>query len=154
MGMSKQGLAFLKKLTATMGPSGYEEETARAFREEAAKFADEARTDVHGNTIVRVKGKRGGGPVDIHANRRAHRLGAPQRAVLIRQARVVHLHELPFLRLLAFADSLENALLPLRPAQGQVLLSGEDRAHHLRPVLVIDNVYTHSITTLFPFDVF
>ena len=63
MGMSKQGLAFLKKLTATMGPSGYEEETARVFREEASAFADEARTDVHGNTIVRVKGKRGGGPV-------------------------------------------------------------------------------------------
>lgn len=61
--MKAQGLKFLKALTATLGPSGFEEETAKVFREEARKFADEVKGDVHGNTLVHVKGKRGGGPV-------------------------------------------------------------------------------------------
>ena len=61
--MKAQGLKFLKALTATLGPSGFEEETAKVFREEDRKFANEVKGDVHGNTLVRVKGKRGGGPV-------------------------------------------------------------------------------------------
>lgn len=45
---------FLKKLMSAVSPSGYETEVARLVREEAAAWATDVRTDVHGNTLVHV----------------------------------------------------------------------------------------------------
>lgn len=57
--LSDTSLAFLKRLLDTPGPSGFEHAPARAWREEAAKFAT-VRADVVGNSIATVEG--GGGP--------------------------------------------------------------------------------------------
>jgi len=43
---------FLKRLLATPGPSGYEGAIQQVVREYAEPFADQIRTDVHGNLIV------------------------------------------------------------------------------------------------------
>ena len=43
---------FLKAMLAAPGPSGYEEPVQAVVREYAAGFADEVRTDVHGNVIL------------------------------------------------------------------------------------------------------
>ncbi len=48
--LSSASLKFLEKLMMCSGPSGYEIETAKAYREYMSKFADEAYTDVMGNT--------------------------------------------------------------------------------------------------------
>lgn len=58
--MKKQQLDFLTRLIETISPSGYETETMRLIRKETASFADEVRTDVHGNTDVVIH--KGGGP--------------------------------------------------------------------------------------------
>lgn len=53
-------VAFLERLLDTPGPSGFESAPARAWREEAARFAS-VRGDVHGNSMATVDGG-GGGP--------------------------------------------------------------------------------------------
>jgi putative aminopeptidase FrvX len=50
--MQKQRLEFLRRLMNTVCPTGYEEEAARVWREEAARFADRAWMDVNGNAIA------------------------------------------------------------------------------------------------------
>lgn len=50
--MDDHGLAFLKKLLATPSPSGYEQPIQAAVREWAGPFADEVRTDAHGNVFA------------------------------------------------------------------------------------------------------
>lgn len=52
--MNAKSLSFLKRLMATISPSGYEMAAVREYRKEAASFAAEVRTDVHGNTDVVV----------------------------------------------------------------------------------------------------
>ncbi len=47
----KKSLDFLKKLLNASGPSGYEIETAKVYRDYLAGFADEVSTDVMGNTM-------------------------------------------------------------------------------------------------------
>jgi endoglucanase len=47
-------LKFLKRLLDTPGPSGFEAAPAAVWREEAARFADEVRADVAGNSIAVV----------------------------------------------------------------------------------------------------
>lgn len=49
--LSPASLKFLEKLMRCSGPSGYEIETAGAYREYLGKFADETYTDVMGNTF-------------------------------------------------------------------------------------------------------
>lgn len=51
---SKPSLDFLRALLDTPGPSGFESAAARVWREEAARFAKEVRTDVAGNSIAVV----------------------------------------------------------------------------------------------------
>ncbi len=53
-------LDFLERLLDAPGPSGFEVRPARVWREEAEGFADEVRTDVHGNSVAAVNP--GGGP--------------------------------------------------------------------------------------------
>ena len=48
--MKKESKEFLRKLIATISPSGYEEEAARVWQAEAKTFADSVRHDVHGNS--------------------------------------------------------------------------------------------------------
>lgn len=48
--MKKQTLAFLESLITSISPSGYEDEAARVWCAEAKGFADEVRTDSHGNS--------------------------------------------------------------------------------------------------------
>ena len=58
--MDKASIKFLKKLVESVSPSGYEEEAAKVWRDEARGFADEVRTDCHGNSSAVVH--RGGSP--------------------------------------------------------------------------------------------
>lgn len=48
--MNEHSLSFLKKLLNTPGPSGFETNAARVWRDEAASFADSVDTDVSGNS--------------------------------------------------------------------------------------------------------
>ena len=50
--MQKQRLDFFKRFMNTVCPTGYEEEAARVWRDEAARFADRTWTDVNGNAIA------------------------------------------------------------------------------------------------------
>jgi len=50
--MDKDALAFLERLMVTPSPSGYEQPAQKLMRERMAPFADEVRTDVHGNVIA------------------------------------------------------------------------------------------------------
>lgn len=50
--MDKDALAFLQKLVTTPSPSGFEQAAQRLMRERMTPFADEVRTDVHGNVIA------------------------------------------------------------------------------------------------------
>jgi tetrahedral aminopeptidase len=49
--MQKERQAFLEKLMASHGPSGFEEKAQAIVRERLADVCDEMRTDVHGNVI-------------------------------------------------------------------------------------------------------
>jgi putative aminopeptidase FrvX len=50
-------VGFLKKLLDTAGPSGFEQAPARVWRDEVGSFADEVRTDVHGNSVATLNAK-------------------------------------------------------------------------------------------------
>ncbi|MEN6406013.1 MAG: M42 family metallopeptidase [Thermoguttaceae bacterium] len=50
--MDAKALAFFKTLLETPSPSGYESGVQRIVRDFAADFADEIRTDLHGNVIL------------------------------------------------------------------------------------------------------
>lgn len=52
--MKVQSISFLQNLVESIGPSGYEEQTAAIWRKEANTFADEVTTDVHGNVHATV----------------------------------------------------------------------------------------------------
>jgi len=58
--MKKESLDFLKKLMDAPSPSGYEGPAVEVWRAEAKKFADQVRTDLHGNTIALLN--KGGSP--------------------------------------------------------------------------------------------
>ncbi len=45
---------FLERLLQTPGPSGFEEPVQRLVREYAESFADDVRTDIHGNVICAI----------------------------------------------------------------------------------------------------
>ena len=49
--LKKKSLDFLKELLSCSGPSGFEERTAKCYREYLATFADRVYTDVTGNTF-------------------------------------------------------------------------------------------------------
>ena len=50
--MTDASLAFLKKLIATVSPSGFEQEAAGVWRAEAETFADRVWADTHGNSFA------------------------------------------------------------------------------------------------------
>lgn len=50
--MRKESLEFLKALLEAPSPSGYEQPAMKVVREYVSPFADEVRTDVHGNLIA------------------------------------------------------------------------------------------------------
>lgn len=50
--MDSASLDFLKRLLQTPSPSGFEQPVQRLVREYAGRFADEVRTDLHGNVIA------------------------------------------------------------------------------------------------------
>ncbi len=52
--MESSAKKFFQQVLETPSPSGYEEPVQRVVREYAGKFADEVRTDLHGNVIVAV----------------------------------------------------------------------------------------------------
>src|SRR6266545_2248249 len=54
--MDNHSLDFLKRLLSTPGPSGDEAAPARVWRDEAATFADNVRTDVRGSTFAVLEG--------------------------------------------------------------------------------------------------
>jgi len=56
--MTKKSVEFLKRLVAAPSPSGFEQPAQRIWREYMAPYADEIRTDLHGNAIA-VKNKAG-----------------------------------------------------------------------------------------------
>ena len=58
--MKKRSLDFLRRFMETDSPSGFEDEAARLWRDEARSFTDNIRGDVHGNSIAVVN--KGGSP--------------------------------------------------------------------------------------------
>lgn len=58
--MNESSLSFLKALLETPSPSGYEAKIQRLIREWAGKFADDVRTDRHGNVHCVKKGAKSG----------------------------------------------------------------------------------------------
>ncbi len=50
--MRKESLQFLKDLIAAPSPSGFEQPAQAVVRERMAQYADEIRTDVHGNVMA------------------------------------------------------------------------------------------------------
>ena len=50
--MDESRVAFLRKLIASPSPSGFEQPVQQIIREEVRRYADEVRTDVHGNVIA------------------------------------------------------------------------------------------------------
>jgi tetrahedral aminopeptidase len=50
--MNKHSLNFLTRLIESVSPSGYEDEAAHVWLEEAKTFADDIRCDTHGNSDV------------------------------------------------------------------------------------------------------
>jgi endoglucanase len=54
--MNEHSLTFLKRLLAIPGPSGDEAAAGRAWRTEAATFADNVVADVHGNSYAHLMG--------------------------------------------------------------------------------------------------
>jgi putative aminopeptidase FrvX len=54
--MNEHSLDFLKRLLSTPGPSGDEAAPARVWRDAAATFADNVRTDVRGSTFAVLEG--------------------------------------------------------------------------------------------------
>jgi len=50
--MREESFEFLKSLVETASPSGFEQAVQKRVREYVAAFADEVRTDVHGNVIA------------------------------------------------------------------------------------------------------
>lgn len=55
--MDKDALAFLEQLVTTPSPSGYEQPGQKLMRERMKEFADDVRTDVHGNVIASLNAK-------------------------------------------------------------------------------------------------
>lgn len=58
--MDMQRFEFFKEYMATICPTGYEEEAARVWRDQAGQFADRTWVDLHGNTFAVVN--EGGSP--------------------------------------------------------------------------------------------
>ena len=58
--MNESSLSFLKTLVEAPSPSGFEQPAQKVWRSYMAAYADEIRTDVHGNCIA-VKNE-GGSP--------------------------------------------------------------------------------------------
>ena len=56
--MHKQSQEFLSKLLEAPSPSGFEQPAQRIWREYMISYADEIRTDLHGNSIA-VKNETG-----------------------------------------------------------------------------------------------
>lgn len=48
--MRAESLAFFQEIVNTASPSGYEEAAAEVYRSYCKPFADEVKTDIHGNT--------------------------------------------------------------------------------------------------------
>ncbi len=49
--MQKESFEFLKKLTNSISPSGFEEEAVKIWRERTKNFVEEVKVDVHGNAL-------------------------------------------------------------------------------------------------------
>jgi len=54
----KESLEFLKKLIETPSPSGFEQSVQKEIKKEMEKFADEVKSDVHGN-VMGIKNPQG-----------------------------------------------------------------------------------------------
>ena len=52
--MHETSFEFLKNLLHTPSPSGYEQKIQEVVRTWARPFADDVRTDVHGNVIAAI----------------------------------------------------------------------------------------------------
>ena len=50
--MDKSAKAFFQQILETPSPSGYEQPVQELVRKYVASFADEVRTDLHGNVIA------------------------------------------------------------------------------------------------------
>ena len=66
--MRDDKLAFLRRLIAEVGPSGFEGNVGRVWRDEAARFADEVTHDAVGNSYAWLRGPKGSPIVAIEAH--------------------------------------------------------------------------------------
>lgn len=66
--MRDEQLTFLRRLIAEIGPSGFEGDVGRVWREEAARFADEVTHDVVGNSYAWLRGPEGSPIIAIESH--------------------------------------------------------------------------------------
>ena len=66
--MRHEQLTFLRRLVAEIGPSGFEGDVGRVWREEAERFADEVTHDAVGNSYAWLRGPEGSPVVAIEGH--------------------------------------------------------------------------------------
>ena len=71
--MDKSAKKFFQQILETPSPSGYEQPVQEIVRKYVADFADDVRTDLHGNVIA-VRESEGAAPRDVRRPRRPDRL--------------------------------------------------------------------------------
>lgn len=75
--MESSAKAFFQTILETPSPSGYEQPVQQVVREYAGKFADEVRTDLHGNVIAccHPTSEKGGAPLRVMFAGHADQIG-------------------------------------------------------------------------------
>ena len=87
--MDPSAKKFFKEILETPSPSGYEQPVQEIVREYVAEFADEVRTDLHGNVIAVLQSRRAAAR-DVRRPRRPDR---PDRHAHQRERLHLHQHD-------------------------------------------------------------
>ena len=85
-----------------------------------------------------------GDVINVHANGGGHLSTAFQRTILVRHTRIVHLQQTMFRLLITISNGIDDVLLFGRITQLQVFVTIRDRTHHLRALIIIYCIATHS----------
>jgi len=123
--MREESLSFLKELMDAPSPSGFEQPAQTVFRKYVAQFADEVRTDVHGNATAVLNGK---GKLRVMLAGHCDEIGLM----------VNHIEDSGFIRFAAIGG-MDQSLLPglrvmIHSKKGPVLgVIGKKPIHLLKP---------------------
>ena len=94
--------------------------------------------------VIFLRGKIVTMKVNVHAHSSGHPDGTFQRTILIRHARVIHLQQTMLRLLITISNCIDDVLLFGRITQLQVFVTIRDRTHHLRALIIIYCIATHS----------